>query len=82
MGEQADTYPTALGEPRRSWQMRKRQERAANKEGLAEWQVLQSHLLPAVACRRGCRRAVRAITQTPSFANCDGPLEGLLPNLH
>ncbi len=40
MGE-ADAYPTALGEPRRSWQMRKRQERAANKEGLAEWQVLQ-----------------------------------------
>jgi len=26
-------------EPRKSWQMRKRQERAALKEGLAEWQV-------------------------------------------
>ena len=26
-------------EPRKSWQMRKRQERAALKEGLAEWQA-------------------------------------------
>lgn len=27
------------GRPRKSWQMRKRQERAAIKEGLAEWQA-------------------------------------------
>lgn len=33
------------GKPRKSWLMRKRQERAAIKEGLAEWQVgaLVSH---------------------------------------
>ena len=31
-------------EPRKSWQMRKRQERAALKEGLAEW---QASVLPA-----------------------------------
>ena len=36
-GEAADAL--SAQEPRRSWQMRKRQERAALKEGLAEWQA-------------------------------------------
>ena len=36
-GEAADVL--GVKEPRKSWQMRKRQERAALKEGLAEWQV-------------------------------------------
>ena len=33
------------GRPRKSWQMRKRQERAAIKEGLAEWQARTGALI-------------------------------------
>ena len=43
-----DAYPTARGEPRKSWQMRKRQERIANEEGLAEWQVRGALLLLSI----------------------------------
>ncbi len=47
-------------EPRKSWQMRKRQERAALKEGLAEWQV--SYILPMMhkSSARCCRRVATA----------------------
>lgn len=50
------------GRPRKSWQMRKRQERAAIKEGLAEWQA-RTVAVTALVCiyrpRRACpgRRA-------------------------
>ena len=37
------------GRPRKSWQMRKRQERAAIKEGLAEWQARTGAAM-SVAC--------------------------------
>ena len=39
MGGGDATEVIGAKEPRKSWQMRKRQERAALKEGLAEWQV-------------------------------------------
>ena len=52
--------PRSKNEPRRSWMMRKRQERAAMKEGLAEWQanpyfcagrVTVPALMDTVACQ-------------------------------
>ena len=52
--------PKVKNEPRRSWTMRKRQERAAMKEGLAEWQanpyfcagrVTVPALMDTVACQ-------------------------------
>lgn len=52
--------PKIKNEPRRSWMMRKRQERAAMKEGLAEWQanpyfcagrVTVPALMDTVACQ-------------------------------
>ena len=56
-----DEYgPKNKNEPRRSWMMRKRQERAAMKEGLAEWQanpyfcagrVTVPALMDTVACQ-------------------------------
>ena len=44
------------GRPRKSWQMRKRQERAAIKEGLAEWQARTGAGL-ALVCTHPSRRA-------------------------
>ena len=39
MDEMPNVMDENPGQPRKSWQMRKRQERAAIKEGLAEWQA-------------------------------------------
>ena len=44
------------GRPRKSWQMRKRQERAAIKEGLAEWQA-RTGAVSALVCTHQSRRA-------------------------
>ena len=39
MDEMPHVMDERPGQPRKSWQMRKRQEKAAIKEGLAEWQA-------------------------------------------
>ncbi len=39
MDEQPNVSQEGAKRPRKSWEMRRRQERAAIKEGLAEWQA-------------------------------------------
>ena len=53
------------GRPRKSWQMRKRQERAAIKEGLAEWQARTDTLDGAMEGDRTEHALADALAQEP-----------------
>lgn len=82
-----DEYgPKNKNEPRRSWMMRKRQERAAMKEGLAEWQanpyfcagrVTVPALMDTVACQCFINTGMLTDLLT-EFAGDDGRAGGAL----
>ncbi|KAA6421675.1 MAG: cation channel family, partial [Trebouxia sp. A1-2] len=82
-----DEYgPKSKNEPRRSWMMRKRQERAAMKEGLAEWQanpyfcagrVTVPALMDTVACQCFINTGMLTDLLT-EFAGDDGRAGGAL----
>ena len=63
-GEAVDVL--GVKEPRKSWQMRKRQERAALKEGLAEWQV---GILPTL-CAMHCVTLSRIVCDGSAMVYC------------